>query len=452
MGMGAFVRLGALVWVVVLFSPLRALAGEPLDTDFNDPSKCASCHREIFEQWSGSMHAGAAEDRIFRRFFEIVVKEVGPAAADFCMKCHSPVGVLRGQALPATGEKLDPIAMKGLFCDFCHTVTPLGIGNSAFDTTFAQVKKGPFEAGSPAHGTKTDGAYRDSAFCGMCHSVTHPVSGRPIERTYQEWKESPYNTGDPATTVNCQDCHMRQSPGNPATGATARPDLPGRAASGAPDRPHLWSHYFVGGNTLFDKAPKAEERSSLARERLKNAAKVEIIDESTRFEPGGMGAFRVRVQNVGAGHKLPTGLSEVREMWLDVKVADADGKVLLRSGEIGDNGAVDPGAAMFKTYLGIAGTNVKMSCCFFSITEAKKLLSAEQITRDRRILPKGYDEEKYAFRIPADASFPIKIEAALNYRSMSQAFADMFLYGEQSVSIPVTRMAEASLSVQPPKR
>ena len=431
-----------------LFSPPASAA---LDNDFNDPKRCAVCHPDIFSQWEGSLHAQAAEDGVFRKFYEMVVEEVGPPAVEFCMKCHSPVGVLRGEVPPATGEKLSPIALKGVFCDFCHTVTPKGgIGNAAFETTFSATKRGPFDnAVSTAHGTKTDGFYQRSEFCGMCHNVTHPLSGRPIERTYEEWKESPYNTGDPATATHCQDCHMRQTPGNPGTGAVEKRDNPGKAAVMGPERPHIWTHYFVGGNALYPDRPNADRRRAMVEDRLRHAAKLEIMPEDAPKGAGDLATFRVRVHNVGAGHKLPTGLSEVREIWLDVTVTDAAGKVLLRSGEIGEGGGIDPTSAIFKTFLGIGKTNVKLSCCFFAIGERNKILSAERITRDRRILPKGYDEEKYAFQVPEGAAFPITVAAKLNYRSMSQAFAAIF-FPDGSLTVPVIRMAEGAHTFEKP--
>ena len=445
-----FLAVLAALSLPTLFSPP---ASAELDNDFNDPKRCATCHPDIFSQWEGSLYAQAAEDGVFRKFFEMVVEEAGPAAVEFCMKCHSPVGVLRGEVPPATGEKLSPVALKGVFCDFCHTVTPKGgIGNAAFETTFSATKRGPFDnAVSPAHATKTDGFFQRSEFCGMCHNVTHPISGRPIERTYEEWKESPYNTGDPATATQCQDCHMRQTPVNPGTGAVEKRDNPGKAAVMGPERPHVWTHYFVGGNALYPDRPNADRRRAMVEDRLRHAAKLEILPEDAPKGAGDLATFRVRVHNVGAGHKLPTGLSEVREIWLDVTVTDAAGKVLLRSGEIGEGGGIDPTSAIFKTFLGIGKTNVKLSCCFFAIGERSKILSAERITRDRRILPKGYDEEKYAFRVPEGAAFPITVAAKLNYRSMSQAFANIF-YPDGTLTVPVLQMAESAHMFGRPKK
>ena len=89
---------------------------------------------------------------------------------------------------------------------------------------------------------------------------------------------------------------------------------------------------------------------------------------------------------------------------------------------------------------------MKLSCCFFAIGERNKILSAERVTRDRRILPKGYEEEKYALRLPPGTSYPLTVTARLNYRSMSQAFADIF-YPDGSMKVPVVRMAEARLTL-----
>jgi hypothetical protein len=241
---------------------------------------------------------------------------------------------------------------------------------------------------------------------------------------------------------------MRQTVDDSATGDHPRRDNPGKAATMGPDRPHVWTHYFVGGSALYQDSPNGERRKAMAMARLRHAARLEINIEDIPSFKNHYGSFRVRVTNVGAGHKLPTGLSEVREMWLDVTVKDAKGKVLLRSGAIGENGGIDPTAAIFKTFIGIGRTNVKLSCCFFSIGERNRILSAETMTRDRRILPKGYDEEKYGFDMPVGAAFPLKVEAKLNYRSMSQDFANIF-YPDGSFKVPVIRMEEATAQICP---
>jgi hypothetical protein len=252
----------------------------------------------------------------------------------------------------------------------------------------------------------------------------------PFERTYDEWKGSPYNTGDPETTVNCQDCHMRQRPGIPATGKTIRPDNPGVACDGGPLRKHIWTHYFVGANAVVTKLLGSEMHAQMAIERLKNAADIEIIKRES-YQKGKLSYINVKVINSGAGHYLPTGLTELRQMWLDVEISDAKGMVLLCSGKIDKEGEIDRDAVIYMTQLGDK--------------EGKPVLNvakAERILYDYRIPPKGYALEQYAFYIPADAVFPLKIKATLKYRSMSQKLARTLL-GENAPEMPVIDMVSA---------
>ena len=64
-------------------------------------------------------------------------------------------------------------------------------------------------------------------------------------------------------------------------------------------------------------------------------------------EPGNIATVSVKVTNVGAGHNLPTSLTEVRQMWLDVKVTDITGTTLYHSGALDDKGTIDPQAKLF---------------------------------------------------------------------------------------------------------
>jgi hypothetical protein len=134
------------------------------------------------------------------------------------------------------------------------------------------------------------------------------------------------------------------------------------------------------------------------------------------------------VINSGAGHYLPTGLTEVRQMWLDVKITDARGRVLLRSGNINEEGDVDENAVMYQTHLGDEKGNLVLN-----------VAKADRILYDNRIPPKGYVIEKFAFYIPDDAVAPLKIETTLKYRSASQSLANVLL-GDNAPEIPAIDM------------
>ena len=267
-------------------------------------------------------------------------------------------------------------------------------------------------------------------FCGLCHNVSHAANNLPIEATYDEWKNSPYNTGNPETTINCQDCHMRQRPGIPATGKTERPDNPGKAADNGPDREHIWTHYFVGGNMLITKLLGSEVNSKMAEERLRNAADLEIMQDGP-YSTGKVSNIKVKVINSGAGHYLPTGLTEVRQMWLHVRITDAEGRVIFRSGELDSKGNIDKDAVKYYTQLGN-----KDGAPVLNVAKADRILY------DYRIPPKGYTIEKYAFSIPPEAVSPLKVEATLKYRSASQSLARILL-GSSAPEIPVIEMTNA---------
>ena len=124
---------------------------------------------------------------------------------------------------------------------------------------------------------------------------------------------------------------MRQLPGYPSTGSTERPDNPGKSAIGGKDRDHVYTHYHVGGNAVLPALPDllegGEENVQMVYERLQNCATLEIIspDKPMVWQAA---TIQIKVNNVGAGHYLPTGLSEVREMWLEVVVKGALGKTI----------------------------------------------------------------------------------------------------------------------------
>lgn len=224
---------------------------------------------------------------------------------------------------------------------------------------------------------------------------------------------------------------MRQRPGIPATGKTERPDNPGRASDSGPEREHIWTHYFVGGNALVTKLLGGEVNAKLAVERLQNAADLEIIKAGS-YRKKALSEIRVKVLNTGAGHYLPTGLTEVRQMWLDFKVRDSRNRVIFRSGDLDENGNIRSGAVVFQTIL---GNNMG--------DPVVNVAMADRVLYDHRIPPKGYSLETYSFIIPEDAVFPLKVDVTLKYRSASPGLAKTLL-GESAPEIPVIDMVSSS--------
>ena len=411
------------------------------DNQFIEPAVCGDCHYEKYRQWSGSMHSKAFYDPLWRAatklFFKEAVEKDEILEMKTCIKCHTPLG-FRSYAIASPADDYDKLAAlpaQGIFCNWCHNIDEVKhLGDAGYDVNPGggeddpSTMLGPLkDASSDFHPTKYSELHTKSEFCGLCHNVSHAGNNLPIEQTYTEWKNSPYNTGNPATTVNCQDCHMRQSPGIPATGKTKRPDYPGTAADSGPDREHVWTHYFIGANALVTKLLGSDMHAKMAVERLRNAADLELI-ESGPFRKNELSRIAVKVINSGAGHYLPTGLTETRQMWLAVTITDSKGKTIFKSGSLDKNGDIEEGAVLYYTQLGNDKGEPELN-----------VAKADRILFDRRIPPKGYLIEKFAFQIPPDAVSPLTVEATLKYRSAPQSLAKVLLK-ESAPDIPVIDM------------
>ncbi len=411
---------------------------------FIKPETCRNCHAEIYTMWKGSMHSRAFTDPIWRASTKFFVKEaVTPGEIlemKACVKCHTPLG-FRSYTINNSDQDYNAVSglpAEGIFCNWCHNINKVKhIRDAGYEVDpgggeeFPSIMLGPFtDSYSNVHPTEYSELHTRSEFCGLCHNVTHAANGLPIENTYTEWKNSPYNTGNAETSVHCQDCHMRQQPGIPATGSTDRPDNPGRASEYGPVRDHIWTHYFVGGNAIVPKLTGSSVNADMAVERLQHAADLEIITTQSNRDSR-VSRLDIKVINSGAGHYLPTGLTEVRQMWLDVKVTDDRGQVLLHSGFLDKDGAIDRDAVLYYTLLGDKHGNPVLN-----------VAKAERVLFDYRIPPKGYVLETYSFYVPADAAYPLHVEASLNYRSTSPSLAKQLL-GENAPEIPVIRMASA---------
>ncbi len=123
-------------------------------------------------------------------------------------------------------------------------------------------------------------------------------------------------------------------------------------------------------------------------------------------------------------------------MWLDVKITDAKGKTVFRSGEIDKNGSLDENAVLYHTKLGNEKGEPVLNPAL-----------ADRVLYDDRIPPKGFVIEKFSFIIPTDAVSPVKVEAVLKYRSISQPLANSLL-GKDAPEIPVIDMAGATQEIE----
>src|SRR5262249_26673511 len=276
-------------------------------SDFSPAEECAVCHQEIYQQWRTSWHAQATIDPFFREMLGQADKDLrahGKTAA-FCMTCHAPVATVTKAVRLYESEWLqlnsNSVAMQGVTCDFCHTISgDEHFGDNISSGVYKYPRKGDtaIKYGAHADATTTNHLTKASRFlqsaemCAICHKFNHPLSGEKLQDTYDEWKRGPYSGKG---GKRCQDCHM--------------PQFSGQAADTGRERKDLHAHIFPGGHAeLVKKVATVTLWGSVKGKSGKRTANLEAV-----------------VKNVGSGHRMPTGLPGMRQMWLEVVVRDAQG-------------------------------------------------------------------------------------------------------------------------------
>ena len=407
-------------------------------SDFEGPAICMGCHPGIYKQWNGSMHSNAFVDPVFQALWRIGVRETDGAVEKLCAGCHTAIGTVAGEVkLGADGVfQASDIAKKGVQCDLCHTIkagreseTPTGEPqNASIVVDPGSVKRGPYkDADSPYHDTEYSEFHTRSEFCANCHNVFHPSNNFPIEDTYREWRTSVYAQAG----IQCQDCHMMPvEKAIEAARTLVRPVNPGQPAIGGPQRGQMFTHEFVGANAVVTELLGAKMHAAIAVKRLQNAASI-ALELPEKAAPGAIVRFKVQVRNEAAGHNLPTSLTDVRQVWVEVLV-HAGGKEVFHSGAINSEGGVDPEAAMFHAQA--------VDKDGHHTTKPWEIVRFESNTS---IPPKGSATPSYSFYLPPDASGPVTVKATLRYRSYDQGLANALL-GAGAPTIPVIDMAAAN--------
>ena len=393
---------------------------------------CAGCHETLFRQWADSNHRLMAESNPYYRVLEDLAGQTeGEAFRSWCVGCHNPQRLTAG--LPFRGNEnrmferggaglkaqfsRQPWALdEGTGCLFCHRITRVedAGGNAAFTVN---LKDRPTYVGeqsrfAPARwlGERMINAaprvhaesysqpfYKDPVYCKGCHDEFSPGHGARIVTTWDEWARSSFNAPGTDRHRTCIDCHMHADPdriGDP---------VPGRSTEGGRLKDNVVTHQFVGANHhLVGLRNPDLERQSLAL--LKRSAKLEL-----RTEPG---KLVVRVRNVGAGHALPTGVADFRQLWLQVTVRDAAGRIVLEHGKPDERGHLPPDTRLFMKVFGDEeGKPVGLRFWRYA-----RLLS------DTRIPADGYRDE--VFDLPENAGGPLQAEVRLNFRIYPQWVTD----------------------------
>ncbi|EBA14782.1 hypothetical protein RSK20926_09819 [Roseobacter sp. SK209-2-6] len=409
------------------------------EEEWTNSAACASCHSDMFDQWADSLHRLMGDSNPYYKVVEdIAAATEGEEFRTWCMGCHHPQGLLSGLTATSNAghmfeqggaslfealERGEPDLDEGTGCLFCHRITKLEAardaeagGNASFTVNLKDRETYVFEEngndildwlGDQAINAKPQvhadsyrqDFYADSKLCSACHNEFAPGSGSVIVDTYGEWENSPYNAPeDPAQNRTCIDCHMH------ADIQRIGEDIPGISTDGGRVKANVVTHQFTGANYHL-VGLRNPDLKRMSIELLQTAAE---LHTSLTEE----GRLNVRVKNTGAGHALPTGVADFRQVWLDVTVRDADGEVVLESGKMNAKGVVDPNARFFRKVFGDKyGEPVG-----FVFWRYEKML------QDTKIPAGGHRDE--VFDLPINTAFPVRAEVRLMFRTYPQFVTD----------------------------
>jgi hypothetical protein len=400
---------------------------ENTGTAFTPPQTCAGCHPKQYAEWNGSVHNLAFIDPVYQGELNKAVKAVGHEITRQCEGCHSPAGMITGEIKGAGLKGLSPMALAGVSCDICHSVS--GVTHLQTPTHDPEngsmvlspgvdgkpVKRGPLKpsesCGGGFHTCEQTNFKLKAELCASCHQVYHYDAHFPLEATYNEWKTGPYAQLD----IICQDCHMVDTKTFLEVADTFRKP-----------KNDEYRHYFNGANYLLSflgasaariagdqqLAKRLMGQYDMAIERLKSAAELELTPV---YRNGNVAELKIRVKNLRAGHNLPTSLTNIRQMWLEVTAKDEKGNLLLSTGQVKSDGALPEDTRIFNSE-GM-GKDFHFAVHPWVVTA---------FLRHDTIPARGYRDVYYGISAPADVR-KITIDAKLRYRQADQKIAEALL-------------------------
>jgi tetratricopeptide (TPR) repeat protein len=273
----------------------------------------AGCHADL-AALHPQYHAASGANPAYGATLADFTRRKGTEASRWCRGCHSP-----GQVLDATGAA-------GVTCGACHAVSAVhALYGSAALVQAAASTAVPMEARArPRHHAGRmlgAGLQRSAEFCAACHRKNWSLPQNeyrwmPGPDEYAEWQGSRFGEGalyavgqtGPRACVSCHDPHG------------------GRTPPEAPTDPPLTLGLFLAA-----AGPGREPVEA-----------VESLPAGTRAR------LDVVVRNAGIGHTFPTGMPDLWETWLEVRVYDRAGKLAAGSGAWSQAGPTDPDAHRYQ--------------------------------------------------------------------------------------------------------
>jgi hypothetical protein len=390
---------------------------------------CKACHKEIYKQWQGSMHANstALKDPIHATFYKKVVgdptkegvKHKASGKYPVCLQCHAP------NAARDKTTKLDakPAYSEGVNCIACHTLKKfngiqgengkLQLGLKAYDYSTDKAQ-GPGRYSS--HGLKKLTAANDVfGGAGEDDSKPNPHLGKAVTMDGKEIPSIPMESNPTLmkTSDACMGCHdQRNNPHGVPLCQT------GNEYSTSHSNVNCLSCHMPINDGLADHSMGGGHSKSLLQRSVVFDIDTENLGDKIRT--------KVLMKNLQP-HSLPTG-APFRNIHMMLRAYDANGNV------VWENAKKHPGKEDPQAYLVYA----------LADDEGKPASPpvATKLGKDTRLKP--HEERTLVYDIPAKGVKLVRGE--LYYSLLWPGLAKKFSHLPEDLTAP-TLIAEAEESM-----
>ena len=100
----------------------RAHAQLLIGDRYPSATECKKCHETHYKQWSVSQHAYAQMSPVFNAMHGKILKLTNGTNGDFCIRCHTPVGMNLEEPVFMSNINRHPTSREGVTCIVCHRV------------------------------------------------------------------------------------------------------------------------------------------------------------------------------------------------------------------------------------------------------------------------------------------------------------------------------------------
>ncbi len=456
------------------FIPARAL----LLDDY-----CAECHESIHDGWSKSAHRFSSFNNPAYLFSvrntrkAVLARDGDTQAARFCAGCHDPVPFFSGdfdQMDIELSDVSDPSSQAGITCTACHAISHVNSPRGNADYTIEEPIHYPFAfsenaalrwvnrqliKANPDFHKKTflKPLHQSAEFCGTCHKVHLPeeLNGYKFLRGQNHYDAfllsgvSGHGASSfyypPRAQENCNGCHMPLE---------ASSDF---AADFFDDSGVLkiHGHLFPSANTAIPHlVGLGPEVIDAHRKFLEGVMRVDIFGirrggtldgeliaplrpALPALVPGESYLLEIVIRTLKMGHTFTQGTSDSNEVWLEV-VVSSGGRVIGRSGGLGERGELDPWSHTVNSYLlDREGNRIDRR-------NAEAIFTS---LYSHQIPPGAADTVQYGFRLPEDAEGSLDVDVRLHYRKFDTIYMQYVYGADYQNDLPIATLASDRVRV-----